>query len=207
MQPSFHHKRLAHLGTVMTDATLAMLERWQGAGSLPLDIPLEMTRCALRIAGLTLFNLDLSHDADLVGHTFTTILPQLTNYFLVPFPPFWVPTPGNRRMIAGLETLNQVVSGIISQRRKHITDAPMETEDLLSMLLSARDEETGEGMNDQQVRDEVMTLLLAGHETTSAALTWIWDLSIPRWSNVCMPRWVAIRSSFQAPPLSLASVP
>ena len=176
MQPSFHHKRLAHLGTSMTDATLAMLERWQGVGSHPLDIPLEMTRLTLRIAGLTLFNLDLSNDVDIVGRTFTTILPQLTKYFLVPFPPLWVPTPSNRRLQAGLETLNQVVYGIISQRRKHITDSRMETGDLLSMLLAARDEETGEGMNDQQVRDEVMTLLIAGHETTSAALTWIWYL-------------------------------
>jgi cytochrome P450 len=176
MQPAFHHKRLEHFGTVMTDATLAMLQRWQDAGSQPLDIPQEMTHLTLRIAGLTLFNLDLSNDVDLVGHTFTTILPQLTKYFFVPFPPLWVPTPGNRRVRAGLETLNQVVYNIISQRRKHLTDPGKETGDLLSMLLAARDEETGERMNDQQVRDEVMTLLGAGHETTSATLTWIWYL-------------------------------
>lgn len=176
MQPAFHHKRLEHFGTVMTDATLTMLQRWQDAGSQPLDIPLEMTRLTLRVAGLTLFDLDLSNDLDLVGHAFTTILPQLTKYFFVPFPPLWVPTPGNRRVQAGLETLNQVVYDIISQRRKHLTDPGMETGDLLSMLLAARDEEKGKGMNDQQMRDEVMTLLGAGHETTSATLTWIWYL-------------------------------
>ena len=176
MQPSFHHKRLAHFGTVMTDATLAMLERWQNAGSHPLDIETEMTRLTLRIAGLTLFNLDLSSDVDMVGHTFTTMLPQLTHYFLVPFPPLWVPTPRNRRLQAGLETLNQVVYDMIDQRRQHLADSPGETGDLLSMLLLARDEETGKGMNDPQVRDEVMTLLLGGHETTSAALTWTWYL-------------------------------
>ncbi len=173
MQPAFHHKRLAHFGTVMTDATLAMLERWQNAGSQPLDIETEMTRLTLRIAGLTLFNLDLSSDVDMVGHTFTTMLPQLTHYVLVPFPPLWVPTPRNRRLQAGLQTLNQVVYELISQRRKHLAESPVETGDLLSMLLLARDEQTSEGMNDQQVRDEVMTLLLAGHETTSATLTWI----------------------------------
>jgi cytochrome P450 len=160
----------------MTDTTLAMLERWQDTGSQPLDIPLEMTRLTLRVAGLTLFNLDLSNDADLVGHTFSVILPQLLKYSFLPFPPLWVPTPGNRRLQAGLETLNQVVYDIISQRRRHLTEASMETADLLSMLLAARDEETGEGMNDQQVRDEVMTLLLGGHETTSSTLTWIWYL-------------------------------
>ena len=61
-----------------------------------------------------------------------------------------------------------MVYDIISQRRRHLPEASMETADLLSMLLAAQDEETGEGMNDQQVRDEVMTLLLAGHETTSS---------------------------------------
>src|SRR5215471_7831859 len=59
MQPSFHHKRIAGFGTIMTDATLAMLERWQGTDSPPLDIPVEMMRLTLRVAGLTLFNLDL----------------------------------------------------------------------------------------------------------------------------------------------------
>jgi cytochrome P450 len=160
----------------MTDATLAMLQRWQGQREHPVDIPLEMTQLTLRIAGLTLFNLDLSNDADTVGHTFSRILPPLTKYSLVPFPPLWVPTPGNRRLQAGIETLNHLVYSMISERRKQLTDSDMETGDLLSMLLSARDEETGEGMSDQQVRDEVMTLLLAGHETTAATLIWTWYL-------------------------------
>lgn len=176
MQPAFHHRHIAHFGTTMTDATLATLERWQGVVSYPLDIPLEMMRLTLRIAGLTLFNLDLSSDADIVGRTFTTILPLLMKYSLAPFPPLWVPTPGNRRLQAGIEMLNHMVYTIISERRKHITDSGMETEDLLSMLLMARDEETGEGMSNQQVRDEVMTLLLAGHETTAVALIWTWYL-------------------------------
>ncbi|GCE28980.1 hypothetical protein KDA_44640 [Dictyobacter alpinus] len=176
MQPSFHHKRLEHFGTVMTDATLAMLERWQNQGEQPLNMETEMTRLTLHIAGLTLFNLDLSSDVNVVGHTFTTMLPQLTRYFLLPFPPLWVPTPRNRRLQTGLKTLNQVVYDMISQRRQRLANSPAEAFDLLSMLLSARDEETGEEMNDQQVRDEVMTLLLAGHETTSATLTWTWYL-------------------------------
>ena len=176
MQPSFHHKRLAQFGTVMTDTTFAMLERWQDAGSHPLDISQEMMRLTLRIAGLTLFNLDLSDAVDTVGRTFNTLLPLLLQYASAPFLPLWVPTPNNRRLQAGLEMLNSVVYTIISERRKHLTDSDMGTGDLLSMLLAARDEETGEMMNDQQVRDEVMTLLLAGHETTSAALTWTWYL-------------------------------
>lgn len=172
MQPSFHHKRLAHFGTTMTDATLAMLERWQGSVNQQLDIPQEMMRLTLQIAGLTLFNLDLSSDADTVGRTFTAILPLLMKYSLVPFPPLWVPTPGNRRLQAGIATLDSVVYDIINEQRKHISGSDRETDDLLSMLLTARDAETGEGMNDRQLRDEVMTLLLAGHETTAISLMW-----------------------------------
>ena len=176
MQPSFQHKRLAHFGTSMTDATLAMLAQWQGSTKQPLDIPLEMMRLTLRIAGLTLFNIDLSNDADSVGRTFSMIIPLLSKYSTVPFPPLWVPTPSNRRLQAGIKTLNSVVYGIINDRREHMTDSDIEEEDLLSMLLKARDEETGERMSDKQVRDEVMTLLLAGHETTADALMWTWYL-------------------------------
>ncbi len=79
-------------------------------------------------------------------------------YTTLPFPPLWVPTPRNRRLLAGLHTLIAVIYDIINEQRKQLadTDAP----DLLSLLLSARDEETGLGMSDQQLRDEVLTLLL-----------------------------------------------
>lgn len=176
MQPSFHHKRLAGFGTIMTDATLAMLERWQGADSQQLDIPLEMMRLTQRVAGLTLFNLDLSDEVDTVGGTFTILLSLLMKYTFLPFPPLWVPTPRNRRMQSALDVLNNVVYAIISERREQGTDPDMNTQDLLWMLLAARDEETGEGMSDQQLRDEVMTLLLGGYETTSSALSWTWYL-------------------------------
>jgi cytochrome P450 len=176
MQPSFHSKRLAGFGTIMTEATLALLERWQGAGSQPLDIPLEMMRLTQRTAGLAFFNLDLNNEADTVGRTFTMLLALLLKYSFFPFPPLWVPTPRNRRLQAGLETLNKVVYGIIAERRKRASHPGMDTGDLLSMLLAARDEETGEGMSDQQLRDEVMTLLIAGYETTSVALSWTWYL-------------------------------
>lgn len=176
MQPSFHHQKLAGFGRLMTEATTALLEQWQEIvpGEAPLDIWVEMARLTLHIAGLALFSQDLSNEADCVGRTFTTIGPLISRYTSLPFPPLWVPTPGNRRLLAGLNELNTVVYAIIEGRRKHSDDPP--TPDLLSMLLSARDEETGEGMGDRQLRDEVLTLLLAGHETTAAALTWTWYL-------------------------------
>jgi cytochrome P450 len=176
MQPSFHHKRLAGFGRLMSEAAAAMLERWQSSNpsDAPLDISQEMMRLTLRIAGLALFAHDLTDEVDRIGRTFTTLGPLISRYTSFPFPPLWVPTPRNRRLLAGLNTLNTVIYALINERRKQLadTDAP----DLLSMLLSARDEETGESMSDQQLRDEVLTLLLGGHETTAMALTWTWYL-------------------------------
>jgi len=174
MQPAFHRKQLNALSTVMTDATCAMLERWQSItqhGEI-LDVAQEMMRLTLRNVGLALLSRDLSDDIDLLGQAFATYRTLLMQYLYAPFPPLGVPTPRNRRLQATIHVLDSVIEGIIRERREQNTD----TGDLLSMLLQARDEETGEGMVDRQVRDEVMTLLLAGHETTATALTWTWYL-------------------------------
>src|SRR5213078_1500838 len=90
---------------------------------------------------------------------------------LVPLPSI-VPTPRNLRFRAALRALDKVVLSLIDDRRR----AGADRGDLLSMLLAARDEDTGEGLGDQQLRDEVMTLLLAGHETTAMALSWTFYL-------------------------------
>jgi cytochrome P450 len=111
---------------------------------------------------------------DTIGRTFAALGPLISRYASLPFPPLWVPTLNNRRLLAGLKTLNTVVYAIINERRKQPVDT--DAVDLLWMLLSAQDEETGECMNNQQLRDEVLTLLLAGHETTATALTWTWYL-------------------------------
>lgn len=176
MQPSFHHKRLTGFGQLMTEATVAMLDRWQpvAQNDAPLDIQVEMTRLSLRIAGLALFSLDLSSELDVVGRTFSTVGPLISSYTSLPFPPLWIPTPRNRRLLAGLNTLNTVVYNIIEERRKQPIDA--QGTDLLGMLLSTQDAESGASMSTQQLRDEVFTLLLAGYETTAAALAWTWYL-------------------------------
>lgn len=174
MQPSFHHKKLAGFGTMMTDATNTMLEGWQreNIDGQTLDIPREMVRLTARIVGMALFKIDLSSDVDMIGRTFIDMAPLLMKYSNLPVPPLGVPTPRNRRLQAGLDTLNAVVYRIIDERRRQLDEG--NGADLLSMLLAARDEDTGAGMSDQQLRDEVFTLLLAGHETTAKALTWTW---------------------------------
>ena len=98
---------------------------------------------------------------------------------VVPMPPWW-PSRANRRQQAAMHTLDDVILQIIASRRTHSAVAAgtpaASSDDLLSMLMEARDEETGEGMSDAQLRDEVMTIFLAGHETTANALTWSWYL-------------------------------
>ncbi len=158
----------------MTDATVAMLERWQARSDTgtPLQMEEEMVRLTLWIVGQALFSLDLSQETSTVGPAVTTVLELLADYVFRPFPPLSVPTPRNRRLHLAIHALDQVVYRIIAERRM----LPTDTGDLLSMLLLAQDEETGQGMNDRQVRDEVLTLLLAGHETTANTLTWTWYL-------------------------------
>lgn len=174
MQPAFHRKRLVTYATLMAEASDAMLESWQAREEAdgPLDIAEEMMRLTLRIVGQALFSIDLSQETSTVGQAVTILVKLLGDYVYAPFPPISIPTPRNRHMQAAIHKLDTVVYDIIKERRAHNAD----TGDLLSMLLLARDEETGEGMSDQQARDEVMTLLLAGHETTANALTWTWYL-------------------------------
>jgi len=174
MQPAFHRKQLATFGALMTGATGVMLERWHNAAprDQPVDVTVEMMRLTLRIVGQALFSIDLSDETDTVGQAFTALMTPFTDYIYHPVPPLAVPTPRNRRIQQSIRTLDGVVQQMITEHRRLGSD----TDDLLSLLVLSRDEETGEGMNDRQVRDEVMTLLLAGHETTSNALTWTWYL-------------------------------
>lgn len=174
MQPAFHRQHLATFGTMMTTATLAMLERWQHATGQdqPLDMAQEMTRLTMRIVGQALFSIDLGDETQHIGQTFMTLMKLYADYLYNPIPPLGIPSPRNRRIQQTIRALDEVVYGIITAHRREYADQV----DLLSLLLSARDAETGEEMSDRQVRDEVMTLLLAGHETTANALSWAWYL-------------------------------
>ncbi len=175
MQPVFHRKRIVDFATTMTDATAAMLERWEpyACSGQPLDVAAEMMRLTLEIVGRTLFSVDISRETDTVGRALTTAIEHINQRSTRLFPiPESVPTPANRRYYAARETLDKVVHDIIETRRRSDGDA----DDLLAMLLQARDEETGESMSNQQLRDEVMTIMLAGHETTAVALSWTWYL-------------------------------
>lgn len=174
-QPAFTRSRLAGLDAIVVPAAQAMLERWQTLASTgaALDVDGEMMRLALEIVGKALFQIDLSRDAQRLTHAVLTALDHIiyrARNIIVP--PDFIPTPRNLRFRRALRILNESVYGLIADRRA----AGQFGDDLLGMLLQARDEETGEPMSDEQVRDEVLTMLIAGHETVASALTWTWYL-------------------------------
>ena len=170
-QPAFHRRRVAAFGGLMTDATLEMLDRWRPLADRgqPLDVGAEFSRLTMEVVTRALFSTSVEGDISTIGRAIATLLDDVTFRFTFPFyPPLRVPTPRNRRFLAARAALDEVVYGIISGRRR----SPGEHDDLLALLMEARDEDTGEGMSDKQLRDEVITLFLAGHETTANALTW-----------------------------------
>lgn len=171
-QPSFHHHRIAGFASTMTTACNSMLDDWDvtfGAGET-FDLGEQMMKVTLRIAAQTLLSVDVDdHDARVVAPALTTLLENTMEEALkVVQLPSWLPTSRNRRFNQALSDLDAIVYGIIRGRRAD----PSGAHDLLAMLMEAKDEETGEQMSDKQLRDEVMTMFLAGHETTGNALTW-----------------------------------
>ncbi len=174
-QPAFHRQRLAALAADMTAAAVATAEGWGEPARVgrPLDVAAEMSRLTLQIVGRALLGTDTSGAAATVAGALPATLEYTMYRAESVFPlPLRLPTPRNRRFLRARAALDRLVYGIIAERRRTGADG----DDLLSMLLAARDAETGEAMTDRQLRDEVLTILLAGHETTAVALSWTWFL-------------------------------
>lgn len=174
-QPAFHHQRIAAFADVMTDATLKMLDRWDalGAGSV-VEMDEAMMQVTLEIVGRCLMSTDLSDESGVVGQAISTVLEDTVSRVQNPFTlPLDVPTPGNVRYRRALAHLDEVVYGIIRERQQMKGERPP---DLLTMFMEAVDEETGERMTEKHLRDEVLTMVSAGHETTANALTWTFYL-------------------------------
>ncbi len=173
MQPMFHRQKIATFGAMMTDCTLGMLDRWSGIAGRhePIDVTSEMMRLTLEIVGRALLTMDLTSQAYTIGRAMTIANERFGQFDIGMMIP-WLPTRKNFRFRKAVDELRRIVLDIIANRRRENRDYG----DLLSMLLAARDEETGEKMSDEQLRDEVLTLILAGHETTANALSWTWYL-------------------------------
>lgn len=172
IQPAFHKERIASYGSAMTDYADRVQGRWRDGATL--DIAEEMMHLTLGVVGRTLFNADVEAQARHVGEALTAVLASFWTTML-PFPDLLerLPIPMMRRARAARAQLDAIIYGLIAERRR----TPGDRGDLLSMLLMAQDEEQGgRGMSDTQVRDEAMTIFLAGHETTANALSWTWYL-------------------------------
>jgi cytochrome P450 len=168
MQPAFHRAAVARYGEVMVRRTQAMLDGWQPGAAI--DAVDELRALTLGIAVEALFGTLVDEDEiRLVRSALATADAQLQTRVssLLMYVPDWVPTPGNRRMNAAIARLDGVVGRIINARRERPDDA----DDLLSLLMAASDE--GARMSDRQLRDEALTLLVAGHETTALTLAWV----------------------------------
>jgi len=170
--PAFHHRRIAGFVAAMVEETAAMIGRWAGAPQ-PFEITKEMMALTLTIITRTMFSADVGPDVRKVERAMTRMLelgrPSLLDLLGLPE---WLPRAMPPKFRAAIADLEHVIHRILAERRADPTDRG----DLLSMLLAARDEETGEGMSDRQLRDEIMTIFLAGHETTANGLAWTWYL-------------------------------
>lgn len=166
VQPAFHHRSLAGFVDVMGRATEDLLERWSSEEVV--DVHQEMMRLTFRIVGLTLFSTDVEDEADEIGDALGFLLGWTNERTeaLVRVP-LWIPTPGNVRFKRARDRFDALVYRIIRERRRR----QEQKGDLLDMLLAASEE-----MSEQQMRDELITLAIAGHETTANALSWTFYL-------------------------------
>jgi cytochrome P450 len=165
-QPAFHHQRINAYGDVMVQYTLRMLNQWRDG--MTLDVHEAMMHLTMEIVAKTLFDADVSEDAQAIGDAITSGLHIVSRRLNLPINiPSWIPTAGNRASQRNLHVLNSAIKRIIDSHRASGEDRG----DLLSMLMLAEDED-GQRMSDQQLRDEAMTIFIAGHETTANALSW-----------------------------------
>jgi len=172
--PVFHSQRIAEFGATMVDSTLRMLERWDlvAADQRSFDVCDEMMKLTLEIIVRVLLKMEIaSEQRREIGDAVTVVNERFGEFDLGTLLPF-LPTRANLRSRRAGVLLHRIIGSMIAERRHDHRDRG----DLLSLLLAARDQDTGEAMNDKELRDEALTLILAGHETTANALSWTWYL-------------------------------
>ena len=187
VQPAFRHDRIATYGRTMVARTLDRIDAWEPGGTI--HVRDEMTSLTFRIVAETLFDAEVEEEIERIREAFDVGVEEVARRFRrpvripdwVPTPtnlairrvPDWVPTPGNLRYSWAVRRMDRLIARIVAEHRED----GIEGDDLLSVLMRARDAE-GRAMSDEQLRDETITMLLAGHETTALALTWtLWLLA------------------------------
>jgi len=173
MQPAFHRERIAGYGETMVRYAGRAAERWKAGETI--DVHKEMVALTLAIVGKTLFDADVEEEADEIGKALTEALELFQRLLMVPYGEFLekLPIPSTLRFRSARRRLDATIARLIAERRRN----PRDRKDLLTLLLLAQDTEgDGGGMTDTQLRDEAMTIFLAGHETTANAMAWTWHL-------------------------------
>jgi cytochrome P450 len=172
MQPSFHYQRVASMAEHMLGVIEGRLERWDemaAAGEL-IDTAPEMRSLTLRVVARALFALEEGEVCDRFATAIDTVDHELSAWMQLPLVPLSVPTAGHRRYHAARAIVEEIIDYVITQ---HLTDQ-VDRGDLLSMLIMTEDEESGARLSDEELRDQVMIMLWAGHETGANVLTWVW---------------------------------
>jgi cytochrome P450 len=209
VQPAFHHRAVAAVADHVAVATDRLDRRWSAlAPGEIVDLDADMMHAALEVVGRSLFGSDLSGDAAALAQATLVALEAVVARARNPLaPPRRLPTPGNRRLDASLRTLDGAVARMLAERRARPVGVAREP-DMLDLLLGARSGAAG-GLSDAAVRDEIVTFVVAGHETVASALTWSWHLLShdPRWQDALAAE--AAGALGDRPPAAsdLASVP
>jgi cytochrome P450 len=172
-QPAFEKDRIARFAETMTAVATESADRWAPAAERgePIDLKDEMTRLTLEVLARCLFGANWEREAAQIPPAISVCLEYMFAQLKTPVSvPLSVPTPSNRRFLKARQELDDVVHRLIADRRRE------PGEDIISLMLTSKDSETGESMSDEDIRDEVMALVFAGHETVSVGMTWAWYL-------------------------------
>jgi cytochrome P450 len=201
IQPAFHRKRIDAYATIMVGETLARLGRWSDGETV--DVEHETNRLALDIVAKSLFGSDLSRDMDDISDALNAAL-QTFPAAMLPFAELFdnVPVPNTLRLRAAKKRLWSVVDRMIREHRAGAGDP----DDVLSMLLEARDDSGGGALSDEAIRDEALTILLAGHETTANAMAWAFYL-LDRDPAICARLYAHVDEVLGDRPATAADVP
>ena len=173
IQPVFHRSRMAAMADRMVQVGEQRLADWARREGQAVDIAAEMMQLALEVISQTMFTTSMAHHIDRINQSLRVSLRYAFDSFQNPLRlPLWMPTAHNREFRAAMQFLNGLIYELLTERRR----SGVRHDDLLDLLLQARDEETGTGLSDQELRDEALTIFAAGHETTANALAWTWYL-------------------------------
>jgi cytochrome P450 len=173
IQPVFHRSRMAAMADRMVQVGEQRLTGWSAQSGQTVDIADEMMQLTLEVISQTMFHTSVANRIDQISHALRVSLKYAFDSFHSPLSlPAWVPTARNREFLRALQFMDGLIFELLAERRR----SGAQHDDLLDLLLKARDEETGTGLSDQELRDEALTIFAAGHETTANALSWTWYL-------------------------------